>query len=81
MWHEEELWQLEWSPCSGIYVLYIWNIATYHIKYKNTEFSVKKINLVVAGDIVNKALEVVCLFLAIPHTPIMVCLDTLAYGV
>ena len=60
---------------------YAWNIATYHIKYKNTEFSVKKINLVVAGDIVNKALEVVCLFLTVPHTPIEVCLDTLPYSV
>ena len=61
-------------------ILYIWNVTTYHIKYKNTEFSVKKINLVVAGDIVNKALEVVCLFLAVPHTPIEVCLDTFPYG-
>ena len=71
-----------WSGLpTAVYILYIWNIATYHIKYKNTEFSVKKINLVVARDIVNKALEVVCLFLTVHHTPIKVCLDTLPYGV
>ena len=69
-----------WSGLpTAVYILYIRNITTY-IKYKNTEFSVKKINLVVAGDIVNKALEVVCVFLAVPHTPIEVCLDTLPYG-
>ena len=73
-----------WSGLrTAVYMLYtyIWNIATYHIKYKNTEFLVKKINLVVAGDNVNKTLEVVCRFLAVPHTPIKVCLDTLPYGV
>ena len=72
-----------WSGLpTAVYILYIRNIATYHIKYKNTEFSVKKINLVVAGDILySRALEVVCLFLAVPHTPIEVCLDALPYGV